>query len=307
MIPGAGIHCSHRVVLTGTPRCVDLGRDVVAAHLGLTPKEAAQRLSRAPSVLAEALAPDAARRLVRLLRLLGLPARCETVGTGDKIECRTVFDLAIQPTAGAPAREIAARLSERLDRPQATFMTLLHAPGGLVVTDLTWQAVAGWRTDRALSRAQILVSESEGAAYDVLPWYRPDDQTSVSALARHLRVLGLAPCPLTGAVAAGIDRTMAAHLIERFPRAGLLCVNRDFQRFDLVMTAAPGLSPRELADFLTTRTGQSRVVPGATCTSAPEAIDCALTRSDALAFQADYALIGIETRLRLVSGSRDRR
>ena len=301
MTPGARTDCTYSIVFAGSVRCPDLGRDVVAAHLGLTTQEAARRLAAAPSVLAKALAPEAARRLVTLLRLLGLPAGCEPEPTLAQASCALTFDLAIQPTANAPAADIAGYLAKRLNRPEASFLSLLQAPGGLVVQNLTWPSASAWRSDKGLSRALILMSETAGAPYDILPWYRPQNSASAAGLARHLSVLGLSPCPLTGAVAAGIEHAMAAHLLRRYGNAGLLAVNRDFQRFDLIMTGSPGLSARELADFLTTRTGQPRK-PGMSAPS--EAIDCALTRADALAFQADYALIGIETRLRLVAGAR---
>ena len=148
MTPGARTDCTYSIVFAGSVRCPDLGRDVVAAHLGLTTQEAARRLAAAPSVLAKALAPEAARRLVTLLRLLGLPAGCEPEPTLAQASCALTFDLAIQPTANAPAADIAGYLAKRLNRPEASFLSLLQAPGGLVVQNLTWPSASAWRSDK---------------------------------------------------------------------------------------------------------------------------------------------------------------
>lgn len=306
MPPGTGTDCTFRLVLTGPARQAELGRDVLARCLGLSSAEAARRLGQAPSVLANALAPDAAKRLTQVLRLLGVPVRCEAAEAEAQTEGETPCELAILPTAGAPAPMLAARLAVRLDRSVADVLAALQAPGGLVLDDMRAADVAGWRASRDLARALILVSHPEDARYDLLPWFRPQDSACAAGLSRHLRALGLVRCPLTGAVAAGVDCATSRHILARFPAAGLLAVNRDFQRFDLVMTAASGLGPRELADFLATRKRQAQALPAGACPAAPEVIDRALTRTRALAFQAEYALIGIETGLRLMTGLRDR-
>jgi hypothetical protein len=86
----------------------------------------------------------------------------------------------------------------------------------------------------------------------------------------------------------------------------VVALNRDFQRFDLILAGAPGIERRELADFLAAR---SSLPPQAFARGEAQAglrLECGLTRADALAFQADYAAIGIETRPHLVFGGEGR-
>lgn len=281
-----------------------LAVDLLAAHVGLPRGEALARLSGGPGVLATGLAQGRGRRLVTLLGLLGLRVRLAAadVGPVQRQAPELLFDLALQASRNHGQRAAAAeRLAPDLGLSPAAAVLAFARPGGLVLPGLNWAAVAAWRArTRGLVGVQVLVSDVQAAVHDLMPWDRPADPTSLGPLLRHLRRLGLAPCPLTGAIAAGLDARLAAHVLARFPQSGIVAMNRDFQRFDVELAGAPDPARHELAAFLATRTHLPVAAFARPGPAAGQRIETALSRADALAFQADYAAIGLETRLCLV-------
>lgn len=218
-----------RVILTApSPRAI-LAAGVLARAAGLDPALAGQRLGAAPGVLCEGLAAAAARRLAAMLRLFGLRVRTEAAGFPEAEADEPRFDVSVQavpPVPGLPAL---------LGLPRADVAAGLRSPGGLVLAGLDWAEVSAQR--QALSRlpgVRVVVSDPDTATYDLFRAGRVA-LPAEAALAAQARRLGHRTCPRTGAVVAGLDRTVCAHLLRRFPGAGVVAVNRDFQLFDAVM------------------------------------------------------------------------
>lgn len=272
-----------------------LAADLLAEAAGLDPGLAAARLSAGPSTLAEGLTAAAARRLEALLPLFGLRVRAEAEGFPGAEPEEPRFDLSVQVAGPEAAR--SAGLAALLGVTPEDAREGLALPGGLVLAGLDWAEVGALRARLAGMRGlRVAVSDPERASYDLIAWGRPARPGRAGALLRQARRLGLGPCAMTGALAAGADRALRDHLLGRFPGAGVIAVNRDFQRFDLILTGTRGIGERELAAFLACRGPLLPSSGGGAC------IDRGLTRADALCFQADYAVIGLETRPVLVTG-----
>lgn len=290
----------HVLALMAPAARADLAAPVLARSLGIAAGDAAGRLARGPGTLATGLSRTRASRAATMLGLLGL--RVRVAEGGADVEPETVlFDVALQVADAGLRAGVAVRLARWLDMAPDAVVAGLGRPGGIVVTALDWTAVNGWRRRvRGMCGLQLLVSDPAGATFDLLPWDRPANPARLAPLLRFLRRLGLATCPLTGAVAAGIDRVMVRTVLRRFPDCGLVALNRDFQRFDLVLAGTPMPVRHELASFLAARTALPPQAFARPDRVAGLRIECSLCRADALAFQTDYAAIGLETRLRLV-------
>ena len=274
-----------------------LAADTVARCLRIPVAEALARLAEAPTCLAVDLPVGRARRLGTLLRLLGLRVAI-LPGDAPLSDVPHWFEVALQ--AGGPeARAMLAPLVAALLEAQGT--VTMHAPSCAVIEGLDWPAVSALRRRiKGVPGLRLLVSDPGQASYDLIPFGRPADPDSACGLGRHLQRLGLVRCALTGAVGADLDATMRRLVLARFPQAGVIALNRDFQRFDLELTGTPDPRHRELADFLSARTSLPPSAFAGREARAGLRIECGLTRADTLAFQADYAAIGIETRPRLV-------
>ena len=285
-----------RVVLDAPGPQAALAADVLARAAGMTVAAARLRLAQTGAALAVLPAP-AAGTLVPMLRVLGLTVRTEPLDAGRRCPGGRL-DLALQwarPGDGAmPVRAMAVALGRA---PEAVAAGLA-SPSGLVLAGLHRAGVEPMRDRlRAIPALRLVVSDPASAVFDLLS--RPGAPPG-PALVRDLARLGLARCRLTGALAAGLDRAMRDHILRRHPGEPVIAVNRDFQRFDLVLTGARGLSAAELDGFLRTRAGAAPGCGAGVGAQARRCVERALARADALAFQSDYAAIGIDTEARLV-------
>lgn len=285
------------VVLQATSPQMALAADVMAQCLHIPVAEALARMAEAPTRLAVDLPEGRARRLGTLLRLLGLRIAI-LPGDAPITEVQQSFEVALQATGPEGRAKLAALLATPADVQGCVTIDLASCA---VVEGLDWPAVSALRRRiKGVAGLRLLVSDPGQARYDLIPFARPADPDSARALAQHLQRLGLARCSMTGAVGADLDATMRRLVMARFPHAGVIALNRDFQRFDLVLTGTPDPARRELADFLSARTSLPPSAFAGRLSRTDLRIECGLPRPDTLAFQADYAAIGIETVPRLV-------
>jgi hypothetical protein len=145
----------------------------------------------------------------------------------------------------------------------------------------------------------VTVSVQRRARYDLFGTFETHESDLVS-LRRHLNLLGCEVSRFGDAVACGLDRRAVDHVLARFEPAGIIGVNQDFARFDLLVSGMGNLTPQEFADFMITRTGCTPNIVRKISRSAPMRIESCLTRAAAHQFMGDYAAIGIPTFARLI-------
>lgn len=285
--PSSGL----RLVLVSTGPSAHLAADTLAQHLGLSPEVALTLLTEAPSVLAEAIDPVAARPLADLLRSFGLRVRLDASSASEQR-----WDLSIQLVMPVRLKRTVRIVSEQTGLAQSEVSHRLRRPGGVVLTGKSRAEID--RLGAALNRLgslALIESDPASAVYDV---FLPDaDETE--ELSNRLRMIGAERDPITGAVAAGLDRALCDHLTGRFGGQEWLVLDRAFQRYDLYLTRATGWVTRDLADFLVARTGLPRSRFEVLSDGLPLRIEFGLTHAAARQFRADYASIGLHTLLML--------
>jgi hypothetical protein len=259
----------------------------LVTHLGLTPSAALARLSEAPSVLAEAVEAAVARKLADLMRSFGLRVRLDPVSGFT-----TETDLSIQVLVPVRMQRTVRLVAETTGLDVTEVARRLALPGGVVMTGLSRAEVV--RHHAVLGRLPnltLIESDPSSAMYDVFL----SGGSGTEALTDRLRLMGAEADPITGAVAAGLDRKLCDHLTGRVGEAGLLVLDRAFQRYDMYLTRATGWVTNDLADFLVARTGLPRSRFEVLSERAPLRIECGLTHAAARQFRADYASIGLHT------------
>ncbi|OYU18637.1 MAG: hypothetical protein CFE34_09520 [Rhodobacteraceae bacterium PARR1] len=262
----------------------------MSAVLNLPRATVADLLDRTPVLLPVPPGQDA-RRLRGFLMAMGLRvADCQP-------EIADCVDLCVQPASGAEMDTLVALLSPLVQSvvpmPDAALRDGLSLPDGLILPTLP-VAVAE-RLSRRLRRVRhlsVLLSNSTDAVHDVFA-----SETGLAGLSAHLRILGYHEDPQTGALAAGLDRHVAGHVMRRFPQARI--IDRAFQRFDVVLARVNGPVSDDIADFLTSRTGWGRDRFDLVSPAMPLRIETGLLRASALRFRRDYAAIGLQTFLAL--------
>lgn len=265
--------------------------EALADALGMSHRALSERLALDPCVLPLPSGPEAVRAR-RFLAVLGVQL-ADDGGASD-----SVIDLRIHPKDGADPKALAEVLAPILrmecGRDAQDLAGELAAPEGLAIDGLS-PALADrlMRRLRRVAQAVLMQSERMTALHDVFATGQ-----DVVGLANHLRILGHSEDPLTGALASGLDGKVARHLSQRFPQARVL--NRDFQRYDVMLARVAGSLCDDYADFLTARTGLRRDRLGKVTPQTPIRLDAALPRANALRFLADYRAIGLQTYLRLL-------
>ena len=264
----------------------------IAGILGIEPQQAADRLASLPTVLADDVPGPQAQRVSALLMAFGFLVRLDPTLSCDAaiVPCD---DMAVQAVPGGNVAALAGALADRLGGTAASIAAALLTPEGLVMRAMTARQVLDLRRALRSEKAlRLLTSNPASAIFDAFA--RPASRGPVPDLAR----LGLARCAFSGAVAARMNAATAGHLARR-TGGRLAILNRDFQRFDLILTGARGLAEKELADFLAVRpSGLARGQMGGVRTLL-QVIETDLPRRVAEQFTADYASIGVDVSARL--------
>jgi hypothetical protein len=259
----------------------------IASILGIEPQQAADRLASLPTVLADAVAGPEARRLSAVLMAFGFRVRLDPTSSSrpDVAAAEATRDVALQAIGCAGSEAPAARLSMLVDLPPEVVHAGLAQPHGLVIEGVpVTQAEALCRVFRRDRTIRVLLSDPAVAIFD--GFAVPESVVSTD----ELRRLGLARCRFSGAVASGMNSATARHL-ERRAKGSILVLNRDFQRFDLVLTSVPNVPDSDVAGFLASRFGF-----GVGDAAVAQRVETDLPRRMAEQFATDYAAIGIEVR-----------
>jgi hypothetical protein len=284
-----------RISLLAPSQAATLAAATLANHAGLPFDQALDRLTQAPSTLADAIDAKSADALVALLRAFGLNVRVDKT---DAMLSRV--DLSCHLPVWADIGRIAPAVAERLGRDVAATARALTGPGGLTLEGLCPDdARTMRRTLRRVKGVLVCLSNPETATYDI-HLHGPFDADERSACHGRLRLLGLFPDPLTGAIASGVNRALRDHVLAHFPNAGIVAPDRAFQRFAIDLCGVRGWVTSDLADFLTSRTAFPRARFEVVTPAAPVRIEASLSYAAARQFRADYAAIGLDTRLQLI-------
>lgn len=205
----------------------------IAIGLGVPVTPVMEALYRAPSVLVDGLSAEIGDRMRALLSEMGCRVTLDPM-TAPLPNPVALHDVALHVTDTARYGEIIAALAEFLGTPSEDAGRLVATPPGIVlggVSRATIDALAA----RLGEGADLVASEPAKALYDL--FLGPCDAVIRSRLFGDLRRAGFAPladagCILTGLTKAQADTVWATHGRVR----DLRLVNRDFLRFDLVLT-----------------------------------------------------------------------
>ena len=263
---------------------IRLAAPIVADHLAISVAEAEQQLRQGRVRMADG---PAAARLLPLLRAMGLH---------PELHSDQGVMMAIQTSSAACTPLLAANLARVLNRDATAVLAALQSPGGIILDGITQDQTDDLHLRlRALRGLRLTLGSGAFDLFAISP-LQPETRRK---LGPHLAILGLRPCRFSGALAANLTALQANQLRSRFDDAGLLTLNRAFQRFDLFLTGTDGLAAQDAAAFLSTRADLGNVMVECVTPLSPLQIETGLTRTAARQFHADYAAIGLDTCARL--------
>lgn len=279
-----------QIVLLAKCRHSDLAAGVVARHFGLSRRRAEALLEDGRGVIAAHVPLADVREILPLFAALGVRVAIRPVDAEAEPD---LYDLSLRSTTQKAANAALQELV-RLGFGLGDF----SGPSGLVLGSLyEARAKAVALALRSVVGIKVTVSAQSNAVHDL---FVREPRADLTALRRHLSVLGCLNTGPASALATGLDQRTLTHLLARFPQLGLFGVNQAFQRYDLQLMGRGRLSTQELRDFLVTR-GVCAALAGTVLQS-----DCGLTVERGLSrvaagqFLSDYAAIGLSARAELV-------
>lgn len=211
----------------------------IALGLGVPVTPVMEALYRAPSVLVDGLSPEIGDRMRALLTEMGCRVTLDPM-TAPVPAHAPLHDVALHVANTARYGAITAALAGFLGTSTEDAARLVATPPGIVLGGVS-RATIDALAERLGPGADLVASEPARALYDL--FLGPCDGITRSRLFGDLRRAGFAPLADAGCILTGLTKAQADAVWEAHGRVrDLRVVNRDFLRFDLVLTGG-GPSP----------------------------------------------------------------
>ena len=194
---------------------------------------AMEALYRAPSVLVDGLSRDIGDQMLKLLSDLGCVVTLDP-NSAAPIKEAQLFDVALHVSDVARFGDISSALAAFLGTSAEEAGRLLSTPPCIVLGKVSSATIDAMAT-RLGEGVDLIASDADAALYDV--FLASCDASVRARLFDDLRRRGLQPLAEDGRILAGLRKQEADALWSTHQRIKeLRVVNRDFLRFDLVMT-----------------------------------------------------------------------
>lgn len=289
----------HRVVIRSVGSAVPASAASVAAGLGVPVRRVVEAFYRAPAVLVDQVSPEIADSMAKLLGELGYEADAEPE-TVPRLEPEQLFDVAVHVENVQQYAAIVAALSRFIGSSDEEAARLLSTPPAIVLGGVSAATVAALKVALGAG-ASVVHSDPDVAAYDLfLAQCEPRIADQVLA---DLRRRGHEPLGRGGCILTGLERVEADGLWAQHQKTGALrVVNRDFLRFDVVLTGPAAATPTaEQTAALTEVAGIPEAVVPAVFGELPITLMDAVPSADLPRILDALAAAGLEVSAELVT------
>ncbi|MEM9059526.1 MAG: pectate lyase [Pseudomonadota bacterium] len=223
----------HRVVITSVGSAVPASARSVAVGLGVSVQSVLNAFYKAPVVLVDGLSRDIAEKMSALLTQIG--CKVQVQAELDPAPAPAIlYDVALHVTDPARYGEICRAIGGFVGAGEEDAARLVSTPPGIVLGGVS-RATADALANRLGDGAELALSRPEEALYDV--FLGACDGPVRSRLFADLKSRGFEPVADQGCILTGLDKATADQLWTAHRAGGRIqIVNRDFLRFDIVMT-----------------------------------------------------------------------
>lgn len=205
----------------------------IALGLGVPVNTVLKAVYRAPSVLIDELPRDIGNQMQALLTDLGCNVSLDPM-TAPVPAPSALFDVALNVTDTGQYAQMNRDLASFLGTTPGEAGRLISTPPGVVLGKVSTATIDALRS-RLGDGVDLIASTPETALYDL--FLGPCDATIRSRLLGDLRRRGMTLLGEDGCIVAGLTHAEAQAIWTSHQRVqALRVVNRDFLRFDLVMT-----------------------------------------------------------------------
>lgn len=226
-------HDPYRVIISSVGTATPQSAASIAIGLGVPVQRVLEAFYRAPTVLVDGLSSEMADHMVSLLNGIGCSVSAESEAEAIPAQSK-LFDVALYISDTARFAEITSALATFLGASDEQAAKLISTPPGIVlgsVSAATVDALAG----RLGDGAELTRADPDAAVYDV--FLGQCDYHIRRRLFSDLKTRGFSPVAEAGCILGGLNKLDADRLWAAHKAGGQLAVvNREFLRFDIVLT-----------------------------------------------------------------------
>ena len=231
----AGIPASdrHRVIIESVGKASPSSARSVAVGLGVPVQGVLEAFYKAPTVLVDGLGRETAEQMAGLLESIGCNAAVQPELEPAPAPA-ILHDVALYLSDTGKYGEICKALAAFVGTGEEDAAKLISTPPGVVLGTVS-EATADALQARLGDGAELILSRPEKALYEV--FLAETDAPLRARLMSDLRTRGFEPVAEEGCILTGLDKETADQLWAAHRAGGRLqIVNRDFLRFDIVLT-----------------------------------------------------------------------
>lgn len=224
---------SHRLVVTSIGKAVPSSAVSVATGLGVPVPKVVEAFYRAPTTLVDNIDKETATNLKGLLAELGYESLVQNKDEPE-LKPKSLLDVAVYIKDTNDYTSIVKDLSEFIGTNLEETAKLISTPPGIILGSVSENTVEALE-QRLSDGVEIIASDPKKAIYDV---YLSDCEAVVTQrIVNDLKQQGYRLLSEEGCLVAGITQQEANNIWQDHRKSSAIrIINRDFMRFDLVLT-----------------------------------------------------------------------
>ncbi|TVQ72234.1 MAG: hypothetical protein EA373_03010 [Oceanospirillales bacterium] len=284
----------YRVTVLSIGTATAAATKVIASGLNVPAEKVAEKLYRAPSVLADNLTEETCKQLASLIQNIGIEVKIEYCDAPAP-QPTELFDISVQMTDIENLPKVVANLSPFLGIDETSVISLLISPPAIILGSVSSATLSAIRDRLDFSGVDVVASRPISARYDLVSEELNQHQTQ--QLNQFLQRLNLSLQANNGLCLENIDYSTAQKIWKHFGHnLPLKIINQDFYRYDLLLNSLPNSSESAAQEFLENKLGITPFDYPDVESHLPLVIHESISHKEALTLEAEFTRHGLDTK-----------
>ncbi|WP_151671942.1 hypothetical protein [Nitrincola schmidtii] len=282
---------SYRLTVTSIGNATALATKVIASGLNLAPEKVAEKLYRAPSILADNLTEDICQQLATLIQDLGIEVRVESSETPPPPPSE-LYDISVQISEIEHLPSVVEKLSPFLGINETQIISLLITPPAIILGSVSLATLSALKRLLTLEGVNIIASRPTTANYDLISSVLNSYQTQ--QLNQFLQRLNLSLQANNGLCLSSLDYRTAQTIWKHFGHnLPIKIINQDFYRYDILINNLPDIIEVAAQQYLENTIGISPADYPSVQAHLPLVIHESISHQEALKLETECATHGL--------------
>lgn len=283
---------SYRLTVVSIGTATATAAKVIASGLNAPVEKVAEKLYRAPSVLAENLTQEMGQQLATLIQNMGIEIKIESNDLPPPLPSE-LFDISIQIADIQYLPQIVEQLSPFLGVDEASVVSLLITPPAIILGSVSTATLSSLNNRLNFPGVTIVSSRPISAKYDLIS--APLTMHQSQQLNRFLQRLQLSLRNNENLCLTNLDYSTAQSIWKHFGHnLPLKIINQEFYRYDLLLNSLPPPTEKAAQKYLQETIGISPDDYPSVQPHLPLVIKESMSHIDANTQEAEFAMNGLD-------------